>query len=133
MKPMSMNRVYLAGNLTRDPALRKTPGGLSVTDLSVAANEERTTREGKKVKQTCFADVAVWGKQAEACGAQLKKGSPVLVEGKLQFQQWESKEGQKRSRLLIQADRVHFMSPTGATPAASVAEEDPLADLEPVL
>lgn len=132
MKPMSLNRVYLAGNLTRDPVMRKTAGGLAVADLSVAANEERVDKAGKKVKQTCFVDAAVWGKLAESCSTNLKKGAPVLLEGKLQFQQWESKEGQKRSRLLIQADRVHFMAPAGQpVPVPAAVEHEDAPDMEP--
>lgn len=104
-----MNRVMLAGNLTRDPVLRKTPAGVSCADMTVAANESYTGKDGQTQEVVCFVDVVAWEKQAEACGEFLKKGAPVMVEGKLQYEQWEDKEGQKRNRIKIRADRVQFM------------------------
>jgi single-strand DNA-binding protein len=105
----SMNRVFLMGNLTRDPELRHTPGGTAVADLGVAVNETFTNKDGKRVESKCFADVVAWGKQAEACAQYLAKGAPVLVEGGLQFDQWETDKGEKRSRLRVRASRVQFV------------------------
>ena len=103
------NRVVLVGNLTRDPQLRQIPSGISVADIALAANETYKNREGKQVETTCFVDIVAWGRQAETCGQYLAKGSPILVEGRLQLDQWETKEGQRRSKLRVKADRVRFL------------------------
>jgi len=107
---MSYNRVILMGNLCRDPELRKTPGGLSVVELRLAVNEtfrNRTTNE--RVEKTCFVDVVVWHQQAEICAQYLAKGRAVLVEGRLQYDEWKNQQGETRSRLRVQADRVRFI------------------------
>ena len=105
----AMNRVFLAGNLTRDPEVRKTPGGTAVSDLGLAISENYTNKAGERVEQTCFADIVVWGRQAEACGEHLRKGSPVMVEGRLQFDQWQTEAGERRSRLRVKASRIQFL------------------------
>ena len=143
MSSLSINRVCLAGHLTRDPVLRKTNGGTAVADLGLAINDDYTGKDGKVVPQTCFADIVVWGKSAEASGAYLKKGDPVLVDGGLVTEQWETPQGEKRSRLRVRALRVHFLKPRGngangggenggsgeGTPvaAAAPADDDPFA------
>ncbi len=124
---LRMNRVMLVGNLTRDPVLRKTPAGVSCADMTVAANENYTGKDGKAQEAVCFVDVVAWEKQAEACGEFLKKGAPVFVEGKLQLEQWEDKEGQKRSKIKVRADRVQFMGRPGG---AARPEEAPRARRE---
>lgn len=106
----SMNRVFLAGNLTRDPELRQTNTGQSVSDLGLAVNERYRNRDGEDVERTCFADVVVWGKQAEVCHQHLAKGAPVLVEGKLQQDRWETEDGQKHSKMRIRATKVQFLN-----------------------
>lgn len=105
----NVNRVFLLGNLTRDPELRQTASGMSVSDLGVAVSETYQNKAGETVETTCFADVVVWGKQAEACSQYLAKGAPVMVEGRLQLDQWETDAGEKRSRLRVKADRVQFL------------------------
>lgn len=104
----SLNRVILVGNLTRDPELKNIPSGACVADMGLAINERFTTKDGEKKDQTCFVDIVVWGRQAETCGEYLHKGSSVLIEGKLKYDQWE-KDGQKRNKLRVQADRVVFL------------------------
>ncbi len=104
-----MNRVFLLGNLTRDPQVRQTPSGQAVTDLGVAVSETYRNKAGELVESVCFADVVVWGRQAETCGQYLKKGAPVIVEGRLQLDQWQTDQGEKRSRLRVRADRVRFL------------------------
>jgi single-strand DNA-binding protein len=105
---VSLNRVLLAGNLTRDPEVRYTPSGRAVSDLGMAINRRFRTSDGQDKEDTCFVDIVVWGRQAETCGEYLGKGSPALVEGRLQFDQWE-KDGQKNSKLKVVADRVQFL------------------------
>ena len=106
----SLNYVVLAGNLTRDPVVRNTPSGTAVADLGLAVNEKYKNKAGEMVETTCYVDVVAWGRQAEVCQQYLHKGSPVLIEGRLQLDQWESKEGEKRSKLRVRADRVQFLS-----------------------
>jgi single-strand DNA-binding protein len=105
----TMNRVFLMGNLTRAPELRKTPTGIAVSDLGLAVNEKYRSKSGEMVESVCFADVVVWGQQAETCGQYLGKGSPVMVEGRLQLDQWKTDSGENRSRLRVRADRVQFL------------------------
>ena len=118
----SLNKVFLIGNLTRPPELRYTPSGTAVADVRLAVNRNYTTQGGEKREETCFLTVVVWGKQAEACGEYLDKGSPILVEGRLQTREWEGKDGQKRTVIEVVAERVQFMSRTkggaGRAPAA---------------
>ena len=104
-----VNRVMLMGNLTRDPEVRHTPSGLAVADLGLAVSDKYTNKAGETVETTCFVDIVVWDRQAETCAQYLRKGSPVLIEGQLQLDQWETKEGQKRSKLRVRADRVQFL------------------------
>lgn len=122
----SLNRVFLMGNLTRDPQVRKTPAGSTVSDMGVAVSDSYTNKSGERVETTCFADVVVWGKQAETCGQYLSKGSAVVVEGRLEYDQWETQEGEKRSRLRVRADRVQFVGrPSKAGPADAGGRKAP--------
>lgn len=105
----AMNRVMLMGNLTRDPDLRQTPTGRKVCDLGLAITERRRNGAGDTVETTCFVDIIVWEKQAEACGQYLRKGRPILIEGRLQQDRWENEKGEKRNRLRVVAERVHFL------------------------
>jgi single-strand DNA-binding protein len=122
---VSLNKVFLIGNLTRSPELRYTPSGTAVADLRLAVNRAYTTTAGEKRQDTCFLTVVVWGKQAESCGEYLDKGSPILVEGRLQTRDWETKDGQRRNVTEVVADRVQFMGRAKAAAAAEVetAEE----------
>ena len=121
----SYNRVLLMGNLTRNPEIRYTPSGTAVADLGLAVNESFKNKAGETVEQTCFVDVVVWGRQAETASEYLQKGAPVFVEGRLQLDQWESPQGEKRSKLRVRADRVQFLGAPGknteyaAAPASS--------------
>ena len=107
---VNMNRVIMAGNLTRDPEMRFTPSGTAVTNLGLAVNREYTTKEGERKKEVAFIRIVVWGKQAQSCQEYLKKGSSVLVEGRLQSRSWETAEKEKRNTLEVTAERVHFLT-----------------------
>lgn len=121
---VALNKVLIAGRLTRRPELRKTPGGMSVTDLLVALNREYFTLSGERQQEVCFVDVVVWGKQAEACTKVLDCSSPVLVEGHLQLDVWYSREGEKRCKLRVAAERVQFLDkPNPMQERTSNAEE----------
>ena len=109
----TMNRVWLMGNLTRDPEVRHTSSGSAVAEFAMAVSESRKNRDGEAVESKCFVDVVSWEKQAEACGKYLAKGSGVSVEGRLQFEQWDTDRGEKRSKLKVRADRVQFLGRNG--------------------
>jgi single-strand DNA-binding protein len=126
------NRVVLAGHLTRDPQLRQIPSGDSVADLGLATSERYKNRSGEQVEKTCFVDIVAWGRQAETCGQYLTKGSPVLVEGRLQLDRWENKDGQPRSKIRVKADRIQFLNrgPESEAPPAKEPEEGAEAGVE---
>ncbi len=105
----AMNKVYLMGHLTKEPELKSISSGQSVLKFGVAVNEVFRGQDGAEKKSTLFMDVDVWGKQAEPCGKYLAKGALVMVEGRLHVERWESKQGEKRSRTVVRADRVHFL------------------------
>lgn len=108
----SLNRVFLAGNLTRDPEVRYTPGGAAVATLGMAVNRFYTTKTGEKKEETLFIRVVVWGKLAESCKEYLKKGSSILVEGRLASRSWEQ-NGQKRSTVEVIALTIQFLDRGG--------------------
>ncbi|MDO5462093.1 MAG: single-stranded DNA-binding protein [bacterium] len=107
----TLNKVFLMGNLTRDPEMKQTPSGDIVAELGLAVTEQFRSRATNEVREVVtFVDVTVWGKVAENCGAYLTKGRPVFVEGRLVLDSWEDKTtGQKRTRLRVRADRVQFL------------------------
>jgi single-strand DNA-binding protein len=109
----SMNHVILMGNLTRDPELRKTPSGISVADLRLATSETYRKKDGETAESVCYTDIVVWAKQAENCDQYLAKGDQVLVEGRLQLDQWKTETGDSRSRLRVRAHRVQFLRTNG--------------------
>ena len=104
----SYNRVILVGNLTRDIELKYTPGGTAVTDIGMAVNDRRKSATGEWVDETTFVDVTLWGRTAEVASEYLSKGSPILVEGRLKLDTWET-EGQKRSKLRVVCDRMQML------------------------
>ncbi len=102
-----LNRVFLAGRLTRDPELRYVAGNRAVCDLRLVNTRYFKKQDGSRGEASTFVDVSVWDKQAEYLGDKLKKGRPVLVEGSLKFDEWEDRtSGQKRSKLTVNAQRV---------------------------
>lgn len=109
---MYLNKVLLIGNLTRDPELKSLPSGVQVTSLGLATNRVWKDREGQKKEDTEYHNVVIFGRQAETTAQYLKKGSSVLIEGRLQTRSWES-DGQKKYRTEIIADRVQFGSSRG--------------------
>ena len=129
----SLNKVFLLGNLTRDPDLRGLPSGQSVCELRLAVGRRYQNSNGQEVDDTCFVDVVVWGRSAGNCKQFLSKGSQVMVEGRLQLDQWEDRNsGTQRSRLRVVAEQVQFMSrrnaegsaPAGNAPAGDFQENN---------
>lgn len=120
----NFNRVFLMGNLTRDPELRYTPGGAAVVNLRIAVNRRYKTQTGEVKEEVVFITVVAWGKQAETCSQFLSKGRPVFVEGRIQMRSWEAQDGQKRTVLEVRASRVQFLGrPQAAGEAGEVKEE----------
>ena len=125
----SFNRVILMGNLTRDPDVRVTgASGMKVARLGLAVNERRKDRNGNVQDFPVFVDVDAWDRLAELCGQHLAKGSPVLVEGRIQMDTWE-KDGVRHQKLKVRASTVKFLprgerSANGSRPAAEVTASD---------
>ncbi len=125
----SLNKVFLMGNLTRDPELRYVPSGTAVATFTIAVNRVYTTQTGEKKEQPTFVRVVVWGRRAELCGEYLSKGNPLFVEGRLQSRNWETQDGQKRNTIEVVADNIQFLR-WAAKPAATPDMEVPAAQDE---
>lgn len=124
-----LNKVFLIGNLTRDPELRVTPKGTPICQFGLAINRQYKDESGATRDETTFVDIEAWGKQGELVSKYLTKGSPCFVEGRLRLDQWEDKQsGQKRSWLKVVLDNVQFLgrgggAGGGAAPGATNGEE----------
>jgi single-strand DNA-binding protein len=140
----NFNKVILAGNLTRDPELRYTPKGLAIAKIGLAINRSWKSETGEAKEEVTFVDIDAFGKQAETIGQYLKKGRPILVEGRLRLDQWDDKQtGQKRSRLGVVLEGFQFLDsgnrteggqevprtrPAAAPAAAAAASTTPEAE-----
>jgi single-strand DNA-binding protein len=109
----AINRVVLVGNLTRDPELRHTPSGTAVCNLRLAVNTRRKDETGQWVDKPNYFDITVWGNQGERCAQYLAKGRPVAVDGRLEWREWETPEGNKRQAVDVVADTVQFLGGRG--------------------
>lgn len=128
---MSINRVIISGNLTRDPELRATASGMPVLGFGVAVNDRRRNQQtGEWEDYPNFIDCTMFGARAQAVSQYLNKGSKVSIEGKLRWSQWE-RDGQKRSKIEVIVDEIEFMSSRNAgthpAPAAPMAQAAPAA------
>jgi single-strand DNA-binding protein len=128
---MNLNKAMIIGNLTRDPELRTTPNGTSVTSFSVATNLIWTDSSGNRQEKVEFHNVVAWRKLAEICGQYLRKGSKVYIEGRLQTRSWDDQTGSKRYITEIVTDNMIMLDSKGSGPAPSAtnkpvpsAEED---------
>lgn len=121
---MFINKVFLYGNLTRDPELKALPSGLNVASFSIATNRVFKDRDGKKQEQAEFHNISVFGRSADLVAQYLKKGSSAFVEGRLQTRSWE-KDGQKHYRTEIVAENVQFGPRAGGgAPSGGRAPQD---------
>ena len=125
----NFNKVLLMGNLTREPELRVTPKGTSVCQFGMAVNRVFSVEGGEKQEETTFVDVEAWGRQAEVISKYVTKGNPLFIEGRLKFDSWESKTGEKRSKLKVVVENMQLMGGRsgdaqggGARPAAASPE-----------
>lgn len=105
---LAVNKVILAGNLTRDPQLRFITDNKAVADFGIAINHRYKGKDGEMKEEATFVDIEAWGRTAELVGQYLTKGRGCLVEGRLKLDTWEDKDGQKRSKLKVVADGVQF-------------------------
>jgi single-strand DNA-binding protein len=137
----SFNKVILAGNLTRDPELRYTPKGTAIVRLGIACNRKWKSETGEMKEEVTFVDVDAFGKTAETIGQYLKKGRPILIEGRLRYDTWEDKQTkQKKSKLGVVLETFQFLdsgggrgegapapsrSTAGAAPAAEAPDAEP--------
>lgn len=135
----SFNKVILVGNLTRDPELRYTPKGMAVAKIGLAVNRTWRSEAGEQKEEVTFVDVDIWGRTAENVGQYMRKGSPILIEGRLRLDQWDDKQtGQKRSKLGVTAETVQFLgggqrgdSAGGPAPAQRPQRPAPASAPEP--
>jgi len=132
---MSLNKVQLIGNLTRDPEMKQIPGGQVVTSFGIATNFTWTSKTGEKQNKTEFHNIVVWGKLAEICGQYLRKGSKAYVEGRLQTRDWEGEDGVKRYRTEIIADNMIMLDSKGGSveggfdrEARGISQNEPAGD-----
>jgi len=109
----NLNKVFLMGNLTRDPELRYTPSGTPVCEFGLAVNRTYKTREGEQRDEALFVDVTMWGPRGVAVSEYLTKGQPIFIEGRLKFDSWETAEG-RRNKLTVVAENFQFI---GARPS----------------
>ncbi len=109
----NFNKVILAGNLTRDPQLSYLPSNTPVAEFGLAINRKWKSQNGEMREETCFVDCSCFGKQAETLNQYMSKGRGLLVEGRLQFQQWTDKEGTKRSKLKVIVEQFQFLGGGG--------------------
>ena len=106
----NFNKVFLIGNLTRNPDLRGTPSGSSICELGIAVNR-RFSANGQEKEEVLFIDVNVWGKLAEVCQRNLTKGSQVMIEGRLTMDQWQDRNsGEQRKKIIVTAENILFLS-----------------------
>ena len=122
----NFNKVILAGNLTRDPQISYLPSNTPVAEFGLAINRKWRSQDGQMKDDTCFVDCRAYGRQAETLNQYMKKGRPLLVEGRLKLDQWE-KEGQKRSKLYVIVEMFQFLgdrrdggAPSGEAPAPAM-------------
>ncbi len=133
MAASNVNVVVITGNLTRDPELRHTGGGTAVCELRVAVNSRRKDQSGNWVDKANYFDVVVWGAQGENCSTYLSKGRPVAIEGRLDWREWEAKDGSgKRQAVQIVANTVQFLGSrdgSGGQPAGNGGGFSPPSDV----
>ena len=134
----SFNKVILVGNLTRDPELRYTPKGTAIAKIGIAVNRVWTNEAGEKKEEVTFVDVDIFGRTAENVGQYMRKGRPILIEGRLRLDQWDDKQtGQKKSKLGVVAETVQFLGSAnggageGAAPSRPAARPAPAPSAPP--
>ncbi|MBU1145976.1 single-stranded DNA-binding protein [Patescibacteria group bacterium] len=119
---MNLNKAMIIGNVTRDPEVKTTPSGQSVTSFSVATNRVWTNAQGQKQEAVEYHNIVAWGKLAEICGQYLNKGKKIYVEGRLQTRDWQGQDGVKRYKTEIVAENMIMLDRGGASAGGSARE-----------
>ncbi len=119
----SVNKVFLMGNLTRDVQLKHTANNTAVANIGLAVNRRYRNNAGEMQEETTFVDCEAWGRTAETMGKYLSKGRPVFVEGRLRLNEWEDRDGNKRSKLLVVVDTFTFVDSRGGGGGNSGGQE----------
>lgn len=135
----NFNKVILAGNLTRDPQLSHLPSNTAVCECGIAVNRKWRSQSGEMKEEVTFVDLRAYGKQAETINQYMTRGKPILIEGRLKFDSWESKEGQKRSKLYVIVENFQFIGTRDASdenqnqsaPTADATDAPPVDDTIP--
>lgn len=127
---MSINRVIISGNLTRDPELRVTPGGTQVVTFGLAVNDRRRNQQGEWEDVPNFVDCVIFGSRGEAVSRFIQKGSKIALEGKLRYSSWE-RDGQRRSKLEVIVDQLEFLSRRPDQPSSSAPYTTPSTSSAP--
>jgi len=120
----TLNAVTLLGYLTRDPKLSYTQSQTAVVDFGIAMNRKWTDQSGQPKEEACFVDCRAWGKNAENINKYCKKGRPLLVQGRLTFDSWESQDGTKRNKLRVTVERFQFLGSRKPEESNTPAEPD---------
>lgn len=119
---MNVNKVFIAGNITREPDLKYIPSGTAVCSFGVAINNKWTDKDGQKHEDVVFVDVEAWSRIGEVISEHLTKGSPIFVEGRLKLDQWTDKDGSKRSKVKVVCERMQFVGSKSDGPSDSRSE-----------
>lgn len=122
--PGNVNKVFLMGNLTRDVEIRALPSGMDIGSFGLAVNERFKSKDGDWQERANFIDCDIFGKRAQAMARFLQKGSPVFLEGKLRFEEWE-KDGVKRSKLKVVVDNFEFVGGQAEDKGPAIPKADP--------
>jgi len=122
------NKVFLMGNLTRDPQLSYTPNQTAVVDFGLATNRKWTSREGEQREETCFVDCRAFGRMAENINKYLTKGRPMFMEGRLTFDSWTAQDGTKRSKHRVTVENFQFLPGTSGAGVDRVGQNAGVAD-----
>ena len=126
----NFNKVFLMGNLTRDPQLSYLPSQTPVVDFGMAINRNWTGKDGEKKEEVCFVDCRAFGKQAETLNKYMTKGRPIFIEGRLTYEQWTAQDGSKKSRHRIIVEGFQFLGSAGGKGGAGGGEQAGQADAD---
>ena len=122
---MNVNKVFLGGNITRDPQLSYLPSQTAVVDFGMAVNRKWQSKDGEKKEEVCFIDLQVFGKSAETLNKYVSKGDPLFIEGRLKFDSWTAQDGSKRNKLRVIVDNFQFIGGKKETKPETSSEDIP--------
>lgn len=130
LKMPELNHVLIAGNLTKDPVIRKTSNGIPVANFCLASNHKYRDSQNHWAEDVCYVGVVAWSRLAESCMDKLRKGSAVMVDGELQSRTWHAEDGSARTVVEIKAHRIQFLNRQEHPEAHEEYEELPIAEFD---